>query len=346
MTRLIALLLANFFVVDYGVAPDVNDNSVYVIQIEPEVADQLVAGYVIESVIPPELRGIRKFRIQIGEEKLIKPIELPPALERKKVVPEAIPSSDTPDAVVNPINVPAGEGTGFDVDSFPLRPDAGDAPLIPEELDSIELPGNPVESSNENKVTGETLEPEVTPLPLFDKTGTAVEVPGVVVEPIDINNNSNAEHVVVPVFDKTDVGGVVENSDNIEENRSTQVDLSNIAEAENRIVLDVLPDLSVESEDTAMSLQAAGLEPELLEDDAANFVRLASTSSDVESISSSHTKNAPPSVSRSWPLFTITLLGLLVSVGGNVYLGMTVLDFYRKRHGASLVSDKSTDTVS
>ena len=56
MSRIIAILIANFFVVDYGVIPDGKDSSVYVIQIEPEVAGQLVEGYVIESAIPTELR--------------------------------------------------------------------------------------------------------------------------------------------------------------------------------------------------------------------------------------------------------------------------------------------------
>ena len=49
MIRIITLLIANLFVVDYGVIPDGKDSSVYVIQIEPEMAGELVEGYVIES---------------------------------------------------------------------------------------------------------------------------------------------------------------------------------------------------------------------------------------------------------------------------------------------------------
>ena len=83
MSRIIAILLANFFVVDYGVVPDGKEDSVYVIQIEPEVAQQLIEGYAIESVIPPELAGIRKFRIQVGDEKLVKPDSLLTSNERQ-----------------------------------------------------------------------------------------------------------------------------------------------------------------------------------------------------------------------------------------------------------------------
>jgi hypothetical protein len=71
-----------------------------------------------------------------------------------------------------------------------------------------------------------------------------------------------------------------------------------------------------------------------LEDEASNFVRLATATSSGQnvsrSISSGKATASSPIDDRSWPLFSITLLGLLISVGGNVYLGLTILDFYRK----------------
>jgi len=115
-------------------------------------------------------------------------------------------------------------------------------------------------------------------------------------------------------------------------------------------VLEPLPDLVVASDENKNPVRIADHEPELLEDDASNFVRLATTTSTGENATSRNfsvktTKTMAPEP-RSWPLFSITLLGLLVSVGGNIYLGMTVFAFYRKRSGTSSDLAKPSDTVS
>ena len=162
----------------------------------------------------------------------------------------------------------------------------------------------------------------------------------------EIIKQSDAEAVVVPVFDKPDSEVIVELSVDDQQTTPPLVDLLGNADADDRIVLEPLPDLVVVSDENTNPVRTADHEPELLEDDASNFVRLATTTSSGEVVSSRQATNAPPPESRSWPLFSITLLGLLISVGGNVYLGMTVFDFYRKRHGTSSDLAKPSDTVS
>ena len=356
MSRIIAILIANFFVVDYGVLPDGKDNSVYIIQIEPEVANQLVAGYVIESVIPPELRGIRKFRIQIGNEKLIKPTPLLPAREDQQGVPVANAGPATADGDGKPHEVPAGEATGVDIDAFPLQSEPGKSPptenprLIPEQVDAAELPGNPVGLAEVDKNVREVLEPDATTLPQLAETPSSAEVPAVVIAATEIAKQSDAEAVVVPVFDKPDSEVIVELSVDDQETAPPLVDLLGNADADDRIVLVPLPELTVTSDANTTPMRIADQEPELLEDDASNFVRLATTTSKGENdisrnsrVEGTKTMAREP---RSWPLFSITLLGLLVSVGGNIYLGMTVFAFYRKRSGTSSDLAKPSDTVS
>ncbi|HIN54875.1 MAG TPA: hypothetical protein EYM79_11230 [Planctomycetes bacterium] len=356
MSRIIAILIANFFVVDYGVLPDGKDNSVYIIQIEPEVASQLVAGYVIESVIPPELRGIRKFRIQIGDDKLIKPTPLLIVREEQEGVPVANPGPTTADADGKPNEVPEGEATGVDIDAFPLPAEPGKSPpaenprLIPEQVDTAELPGNPVGLAEVDKNVREVLEPDATTLPQLAATPTAADVPAAVITATEIVKQSDAEAVVVPMFDKPDSEVIVELSADDQETAVPLEDLLGNADADDRIVLVPLPELAVASDENTNPMRIADHEPELLEDDASNFVRLATTTSKGEDATSRNssvkaTKTLAPE-HRSWPLFSITLLGLLVSVGGNVYLGMTVFDFYRQRHGTSSDLAKPSDTVS
>jgi hypothetical protein len=351
MSRIIALLIANFFVVDYGVVPDGKDNSVYVIQIEPEVAKQLLEGYVIESVIPPELHGIRKFRIQIGNEKLVKPIPLVPALEGNESSPVIIPDPSVTNPDGKSEQDPVEEATGIDVDTFPLKSTAspgesavGDAfplqpeseqnqsperaLLLPEKVESEELPGIPVGVIEEGQNVLPSLEPDSTTLPPLTGTLTVVGEPALVTE------QSDAEEVIVPVFDKPDSDIAVDGLSAIEQVEVPTLDLLDNFDSANRIVLGELPDLVAAPDENAESAEVDENEPELLEDDPASFVKLATATSSGDNItvanSPDNASNPLPIESRSWPLFSITLLGLLVSVGGNVYLGMTVLDFYRK----------------
>jgi hypothetical protein len=335
MSRIIAILIANFFVVDYGVMPDGKESSVYVIQIEPEVVGQLVEGYVIESVIPPELQGIRKFRIQIGTEKLTKPTRL-----------LAAPDGDDVEAAVDtkgletPNKVPDGESSDIDTDAFPLQTEpltnqqTETLQIIPDEVDATELPGVPVASDTDAQGVRQVFEPDVTILPKLTQVPADIEVPAVVIE---------------PVFDSVGSDIFVQTEDNAQ-SEIAELDLLDNGEADDRIVLEELPDLEISSDENTVLLGTIDDEPELLRDNEADFVRLASATSSEADVTNRISNVSPseslPADSRSWPLFSITLLGLLVSVSGNVYLGMTVLEFYRKRNVAPSGASGPKDTVS
>ncbi|MBT5599125.1 MAG: hypothetical protein HOJ62_10935 [Planctomycetaceae bacterium] len=387
MSRIIAILLANFFVVDYGVVPDGKEDSVYVIQIEPEVAQQLIEGYAIESVIPPELAGIRKFRIQVGDEKLVKPDSLLTSNERQDGItlepatsngddennkdPEVgtgeididgFPVNDDqtkqvqPTIGADPLDFSTPNAKTDDDDAFPLTDQTeldhprGNTLLIPEQVRPAELPGNAVGSVEDDQDVRIVLEPEGTTLPLLTALQVVDEKPVLEIEPPEITNPTNVVQVVVPVFDKPDSTVVADNAENVEQIAIPALDLLAIHDADSRIVLEALPDLTVASDETKLPVRTAVHEPELLEEDASEFVRLAAATTNNANVVRG--KPSPPATSplpseqRSWPLFSVTLLGLFISVGGNVYLGMTVLDFYRKRRITSSDATSPRDSDS
>jgi hypothetical protein len=363
MSRIIAILLANLFVVDYGLLPDDKDNSVYVIQIEPELVTQLVEGYAIESVIPPEFRGIRKFRIQIGADKLIKPTSLLPATTDDESKPKDVSETEAasididtfPDKVGSPKpSLPEGAAlrdlqlsispTGpnskpVDQDAFPLRTESEDnqpveeTSLIPERVESAELPGRPVDAVEDKESVQIVLEPDATDLLRLPKIPSNHELSDVVIKSSEGTNESAAEVVGIPVFDNPDSEVATDATADNEQTAQVPLDFLANADAENRIVLVPLPDLVVASDENVPSEATADNEPDLLEDEATKFVRLATvTSGSPKVLPLNPTVKAatiPPIGKRSWPLFSITLLGLLISVGGNIYLGMTILGFYR-----------------
>ncbi len=53
--------------VDYGWHRGNDGEWEYIIQIEPALVDTLSKGQALVSQMPPELRGVRRFRMQIGQ---------------------------------------------------------------------------------------------------------------------------------------------------------------------------------------------------------------------------------------------------------------------------------------
>ncbi|HUT88421.1 MAG TPA: hypothetical protein VMY37_02900 [Thermoguttaceae bacterium] len=72
--------------VDVGWQPLPDGGMEYIIQIEPQMLEMLKNGEQFESDIPPNLRGVRSYRITVGTEKLPRVGELPE--------PEAPPSHE------------------------------------------------------------------------------------------------------------------------------------------------------------------------------------------------------------------------------------------------------------
>lgn len=66
MLSIAVLLAAAATAVDYGWQPLAGGGFEYIIQIEPEVLDALLKGQEIASDLPPDLRGIRSYRVRVG----------------------------------------------------------------------------------------------------------------------------------------------------------------------------------------------------------------------------------------------------------------------------------------
>lgn len=64
--------------IDYGWQPVAGGGIEYIIQIPPEAVDALRSGQDIFSDLPPELRGIRNYRITVGSDPLPNAGTLPP----------------------------------------------------------------------------------------------------------------------------------------------------------------------------------------------------------------------------------------------------------------------------
>ncbi len=67
MNAIAALILASTVGVDYGWHRATDGEWEYIIQIEPGLVETLTKGQALVSQMPPELRGVRRFRIQIGQ---------------------------------------------------------------------------------------------------------------------------------------------------------------------------------------------------------------------------------------------------------------------------------------
>lgn len=93
----VALMVATALLgVDYGWHRLPNGEWEYIIQVEPALVDTLVQGQALVSQMPPELQGVRRFRVQVGEGEI--PREQLPATPIA-VIPDSDPSRRTPGGV-------------------------------------------------------------------------------------------------------------------------------------------------------------------------------------------------------------------------------------------------------
>jgi len=108
MPPLVLLLATTSLGVDYGWQPTGDGQLEYIIQIEPSLLDALKSGVPITSEIPPEVRGVRRFRIRVGQGDVprnrdpVVPAPRagdPPAPESR---PSSRPSSGTPTPAATP----------------------------------------------------------------------------------------------------------------------------------------------------------------------------------------------------------------------------------------------------
>lgn len=93
--------------IEVGWVPDAQGELQYTIQIEPEMVDTLRAGRPIEYNLPPEHRGVHRFRFQVGRGKLPR-VDAPPSS------PAAETASPRPERTLAP---PWGSEVGWAADA-------------------------------------------------------------------------------------------------------------------------------------------------------------------------------------------------------------------------------------
>jgi hypothetical protein len=151
----------------------------YVIQIEPMMVDQLKDGFIVTSEIPEDLRGVRRFRIQIGDQPLtqekIEPPRRDPRLDLLGVQPPtADRSSVYPKAPVRPDDrgryTPVNDRFSNAPPNTPLTAEKErggwyDRPKLDVAPPPIAIPGT--ERETQNELAGASLIPLIgTPIPV------------------------------------------------------------------------------------------------------------------------------------------------------------------------------------
>lgn len=125
MNSAIVLIAMSVVGVDYGWEDTANGEQEYIIQLEPELLDKLRDGEVVTSEVLPEVKGVRRFRIQVGTGAL--PRGNPTVNVADEIVPEGEPLN-----VPNPELDPEDDATS---DAFPGGDAGGDVSL---EIDANE----------------------------------------------------------------------------------------------------------------------------------------------------------------------------------------------------------------
>ncbi len=169
--------------VDYGWQPTGDGELEYIIQIEPALLDALLDGEDILSEIHPDVSGVRRFRIRVGDDKPPREGSLPPAKSDNTqespvapMPPEDKPAPSLPDSgnnfdpgvgfPANPDNIgfpvdgnrPSDEG--FPTDQFP-------ADLIPPP-DKRPAAAPPLVTPPAGSETGERIPMEISPDPFSE----------------------------------------------------------------------------------------------------------------------------------------------------------------------------------
>ncbi|HEY1067968.1 MAG TPA: hypothetical protein VGE52_17725 [Pirellulales bacterium] len=177
---LIVYAAAAVLAVDTGWQPAPDGGLEYIIQVEPQLLDLMRDGQVIQSEIPADLQGVRRYRIQVGTEPLprvglpttaARPTDPPlgnepaPVVEGAPVVVEPAPSAESPLPSARPLSPPA-----------PLRSIVPPAEAAaPASVDGAPAPARRIISSEPR--AGESAVPLVEPVPLDATSAEAAPSP-------------------------------------------------------------------------------------------------------------------------------------------------------------------------
>jgi hypothetical protein len=183
MNGVLALVAATVVSIDIGWQPLADGGYEYIIQIEPHMVGTLAGGQAISSELPRNLRGMRSYRIVVGNEKLPHEGEPLPVEPRPAMPSEAPPADKTvptpPASSVGNRPPAAGAGAG-DVGALPQRNATAETPpaLPGPEPDMRSLPPEPRAASADASDAGrDDLPAEPMPPPALDPEPEAKEIP-------------------------------------------------------------------------------------------------------------------------------------------------------------------------
>lgn len=127
MTGVLAIVAMSVVGIDVGWQPLPGGGFEYIIQIEPEMLETMKGGQDIASQLPPALRGVRNYRITVGNGPLPHEGEPPPALP-------ANPPAAAPRSAIRPGDVAA---TSSGPSGGQALPGPGEVALPPPPADSL-----------------------------------------------------------------------------------------------------------------------------------------------------------------------------------------------------------------
>lgn len=158
MAGMLAIVAMSVVSIDVGWQPLPDGGFEYIIQIEPEVLETMKAGQDISSQLPPSLRGVRNYRITVGNAPLPHEGEPPPA-------PPAEPPAAAPRSAVRPGDVAAAPRSASGAQALP-GPDQGALPPPPADPSAtapppVVLPAAPTPPATDVTATA----PNITPAP-------------------------------------------------------------------------------------------------------------------------------------------------------------------------------------
>ncbi len=161
--------------VDVGWQPLVGGGFEYIIQIEPETLEALRAGQDITSFIPPELRGVRQYRITVGRGPVPRqgqppqvPAEVtatPPAQPTRSLLGNSRSPASSPPPATLPLGSPPGSPSATQFRNNGAISGSTASPSNFNTMPPVTPPSSPVESIPANAGSGLRYadEPQTTP---------------------------------------------------------------------------------------------------------------------------------------------------------------------------------------
>ena len=360
MNSALVLIAMSVAGIDYGWEVTANGEQEYIIQLEPELLNRLRDGEVVTSELLPEVKGVRKFRIQVGTGVLPKgkstinvgDIDAEPSHGASGATVE----SDSEPAAQTEFNVEDAAykdtqsettqsdntGDAFELDVDSLVPDA------PKDLDdAFQLPNDSSDTSlinpDETIATHFESNPPVEFAKIYDG-GNRIPVPETTARLLE-----NTVTIATTLSQKPSLGNEFEDS-NL--NPPTDVERSEykneLSLPENLIDLAEVNDGEMVTDEVLHAIEA--IEPAVIAFEGHSDVN-SIASNDVASdfqMSTPSAKGSPrddnyeanvvgtatvtgKEVTRPWGTLIILCLCLFGSVGANIYMAYMLTGMMRKR---------------